>query len=150
MDKVRYCFYKDGAVICALNFDLEKETDMYGYTYEVSLNDIRIAFTGVSRKFDSEFRIPLLKDVFRTLPGDIGLNIEIKAKSLFDLSTAQALIKLFKNTKRRPLIISSFNPIILLYFKIMYQGAYWLFIRVEKIFVGDKLVAPSFYQEQTW
>ena len=114
---------KDGAVICAHNFDLERETDMYGYTYEVSLKDIRLAFTGVSTKFPLGYRIPLLRDVFRTLPPDIGLNIEIKTKSLLDLGTARALIKLLKNSKKRPLIISSFNPITLLYFKVMYQGA---------------------------
>ena len=91
---------KDRAVICAHNFDLERETDMYGYTYEVSLKDISAGFTGVNTKFPLGYRIPLLKDVLRLLPINIGLNIEIKSKSLFDLGTARALIKLLKNTKK--------------------------------------------------
>ena len=88
MDRVRYCFYKRRGSYLVANFDLERETDTCGYTYEVSLKDIRVAFTGVNTKFPLGYRIPLLKDVVRTLPSHIGLNIEIKTKSLFDLSTA--------------------------------------------------------------
>ena len=136
---------KDGAVICAHNFDLERETDMCGYTYEVSLKDIRVGFTGVNTKSPLGYRIPLLKDVFRTLPNHIGLNIEIKTKSLFDLSTARALIKFLKTSKKRPLIISSFNPITLLYFKVMYQGAPTGYLLESKKFLWvTNWLHPSF------
>ena len=114
---------KDRAIICAHNFDLERETDMYGYTYEVPLKDISYAFTGIRSNIVTGYRIPLLKDVLRTLPIDIGLNIEIKTKSIFDLSTARALIKVLNNEQKRKLIISSFNPLTLLYFKVMYWAA---------------------------
>ena len=83
--------------------------------------------------------------MFSALPTDIGLNIEIKTKSLFDLSTARALIKLLKNTKKRPLIVSSFNPITLLYFKLMYQDAPTGYLLGSKQFLWvTNWLQPSF------
>ena len=54
------------------------------------------------------------------MPGNILLNIEIKSDSFFDLRAAKELIKIIKTNKiKQQLIVSSFNPLVVRYIKIM-------------------------------
>ncbi len=109
---------KDRALVCSHNFDLERETDLCGYIHHKKLKDVKNAFTGVNKEYRGGFRIPSLREVLRSVPIDIGLNIEIKYSSIFDFSGARALCRLKKSFKNRKIIISSFNPVILLYIKL--------------------------------
>ena len=113
----------DRAIVCSHNFDLERETDSFGYIHQNSLKDIKNAYTGVNKGYGGAYRIPELKTLLEKLPGDIGINIEIKSSSVFDLSTARALVALKKQLKERPIIISSFNPIVLAYIHLFLRAA---------------------------
>ena len=114
---------RDRALVCSHNFDLERETDSYGYIHHKNLKDIKNAFTGVNKGYRGGFRIPTLIEVVGRVPIDIGLNIEIKYSSLFDFTGARALCRLKKSLKNRRIIVSSFNPVILLYIKFFFGRA---------------------------
>ena len=113
----------DRAVVCSHNFDLERETDSFGYVHESSLKDIKNAYTGVNRGYVGAYRIPELKTVLKKVPNHIGMNIEIKSSSMFDLSTARALVSLENLLQERPVIISSFNPLVLAYLHVFLRAA---------------------------
>ena len=114
---------KDRALVCSHNFDLERETDMHGYIHHKKLTDVKNAFTGVAKGYSGGFRIPSLVEVVKSIPLNIGLNIEIKYSSLFDFTGARALCRLKKSFENRMIIVSSFNPIILLYIKFFFGHA---------------------------
>ena len=114
---------KDRAVVCSHNFDLERETDSFGYVHQNTLKDIKNAYTGVNRGYVGAYRIPELKIILEKVPNHIGINIEIKSGSLFDLSTARALISLKNVLLKRPVIISSFNPLVLAYLHVFLRAA---------------------------
>ena len=114
---------KDRAVVCSHNFDLERETDSFGYVHQNSLKDIKHAYTGVNRGYVGAYRIPELKTILKKVPNDIGINIEIKSSSVFDLKTARALVALKNNLQERPVIISSFNPLVLAYLHVFFRAA---------------------------
>ena len=135
----------DGHVVVAHDARLNRTSNGSGRIRRQELKQLKSLDFG--NWFHQDFKnetMPTLEEVLETFPST-GLNIEIKAKSLFDLSTARALIKLLKNTKKRPLIISSFNPIILLYFKVMYQGAPTGYLLESKKFLWvTNWLHPSF------
>ena len=108
---------RDDTLVCAHNYDLERETDIYGYIHQINLNRVKMAFTGVNRGYPVGCRIPTLVEVLNRLPEDIGINIEIKTCSVFDFKGARALKKVLKNYKSRNVIVSSFNPMSLFVFK---------------------------------
>ena len=114
---------KDRALVCSHNFDLERETDSYGYIHHTILKDVKNAYTGVNKGYVGGYRIPSLVEVLGSVPKNVGLNIEIKYSSLFDFSAARALCRLQGHLKNRSVIVSSFNPIILLYVKFFFGHA---------------------------
>ena len=113
----------DQAVVCSHNFDLERETDSFGYLHQSSLKDIKHAYTGVNKDYSGAYRIPELKTVLKKVPNHIGVNIEIKSSSMFDLRTARALASLKNSLRERPIIISSFNPLVLAYLHLFLRAA---------------------------
>ena len=136
---------KDRALVCSHNFDLERETDSHGYIHHKKLTEVKNAFTGVSKEYNGGFRIPSLVEVLKIIPINIGLNIEIKYSSLFDLTGARALCRLKKSLKNRTIIISSFNPIILLYIKLFFGRAHTGFlIESKKYFWVTNWIHPTF------
>ena len=114
---------KDRALVCSHNFDLERETDSYGYIHHTNLKDLKNTYTGVKKGYSGGFRIPALVDVLDGVPNDIGLNIEVKYSSLLDFSAARALCRIKNSLIKRSIIISSFNPILLLYIKLFFGHA---------------------------
>ena len=92
---------------CAHNYDLERETDIYGYIHQVNLNKVKTAFTGVNKGYPVGCRIPTLVEVLERLPEDIGINIEIKTCSVFDFKGA-GFKKVLKNYKSRNIIVFIF------------------------------------------
>ena len=113
----------DRAIVCSHNFDLERETDSFGYVHESSLKDIKNAYTGVNRNYAGAYRIPELQTILKKIPNHIGINIEIKSSSMFDLGTARALVALKNSLHGRPIIVSSFNPLVLAYLHVFLRAA---------------------------
>ena len=115
---------KDGQVYCTHNLDLEMETDLFGYIYDLNSDEVNNAFTGI-RKHSNQMghRVPSLDYVLSNLPTNVSVNIEIKYKNIFDLSTARAMRSLLKKHHKRNIIVSSFNPVVLGYAKLFYSGA---------------------------
>ncbi len=136
---------KDRALVCSHNFDLERETDSYGYIHHKSLKDVQNVFTGVNKGYKGGFRIPSLIEVVGVVPIDVGLNIEIKYSSLFDFTAARALCRLKKSFKDRKLIVSSFNPVILLYIKLFFGRAQTGFLIESKKYLWvTNWIHPTF------
>ena len=136
---------KDRALVCSHNFDLERETDSFGYIHHKNFKDVKKAFTGVNKGYRGGFRIPSLVEVLKIIPINVGLNIEIKTSSLFDLTGARALCRLKKSLENRTIIVSSFNPIILLYIKLFFGHARTGFlIESKKYFWLTNWIHPTF------
>ena len=136
---------KDRALVCSHNFDLERETDSHGYIHHKKLTDVKNAFTGVTKGYSGGYRIPSLVEVVKSIPINVGLNIEIKYSSLFDFTSARALCRLKKSFINRTIIVSSFNPIILLYIKLFFGHAHTGFLIESKKFLWvTNWIHPTF------
>ncbi len=111
---------KDDIIICSHNFDLEQETNGSGDIDKLYFNDINYLTTGIYHPKTSTERLPKLLDVIKELPKSIYFNIEIKAPKIFQFKTARAFSKQLKKLPIDRILISSFNPFVLLYLKILY------------------------------
>jgi len=106
---------KDGVVVCSHNFDLERNTNGFGYIHQMNYKDIKNL--NVLAKKES---ICTLEDVFNKLGNDTLINIEIKTHKLFDLKTAYHVVKCIKRAERsQRVIVSSFNAFTLRVVKIL-------------------------------
>ena len=119
---------KDGVLVCSHNFDLECETNGKGYIHKLNYNSFKSIYTGIYTFPNSKYLIPKLSDVAESLGDKIGLNIEIKFSSPFDLKTARALGSYLTKNPKKKVIVSSFNPIIIAYFKIFYRSIHTAFL----------------------
>ena len=136
---------KDRALVCSHNYDLERETDSHGYIHHTMLKDVKNAYTGVRKRYSGGFRIPTLTEVLDKIPDNIGLNIEIKFSSFFDLSGARAICKLKKSFKIRMIVISSFNPLVLFYVKLFFgQARVGFLIETKKYLWFANWLHPAF------
>ena len=82
--------------------------------------DIEQVKTGLFSHPDNQQDIPTLAAVIKAIPSHIRLNIEIKFDGVFDFSTAAALASMIKTGGiSHPVLISSFNPFIVLYVRWM-------------------------------
>ncbi len=111
---------QDGVIVCAHNFDLERVTDGRGYIFDKKYSELKMV--DASHKF-TEFSpepIPTLEEALDILPADFKINVEIKARSLFDILTVIKVAGLLKERQLQDrVIISSFNPLALM-------GARWV------------------------
>ena len=112
----------DGHVVCSHNFDLEKETDGFGYIFNLSKSNVKSVITTHSSYPNGEFHIPELIDVFEVINKNTKVNIEVKSPYAGDFSTARALSRIMHMLPKNRLIISSFNPFVILYFKLFHRG----------------------------
>jgi len=113
---------KDSIVVCSHNFDLERETDGSGYISETDYSALNPINAGVNTQNRQVYRIPTLIDVIDNLRDSTKVNLEIKAPLPHDLSTARALGKIIKRLPIDRIIISSFNPFVILYFRLLYRN----------------------------
>jgi len=113
---------KDNVIVCSHNFDLERETSCRGYINRVVYSDLKSCYCLSKRNIISDKRIPTLISVLKTLPKDVGVNVEIKTNKIFDFKTARAFIGVIQMLSQRPNIVSSFNPLIILYFRLFYNN----------------------------
>ena len=112
---------KDKEVICSHNFDLEKETVGRGYITELDYNALKPIIAEHNIYTQGQNILPRLLDVFTKLDSSIKVNIEVKSPHAWDLSTARALSKIVKRLPTTRIIISSFNPFVILYFKLFHR-----------------------------
>lgn len=108
----------DKVVVCSHNFDLETETDGAGYIYNYTYDSLKCLHIRSYNNNSKIYRISKLIDILNLFGDSINFNIEIKVKDFFDLTTAKNLNELlYQCPKIRP-VISSFSPLVILYFKI--------------------------------
>jgi len=104
---------RDGKVVCSHNIDLERETDGSGFITESTWENLEFVRAGVRSHPNQTDRLYLLEEASKALPEDFRINIEIKTDKMFDHRTARAVVHLIKSGKiKQPVIVSSFNPII--------------------------------------
>jgi glycerophosphoryl diester phosphodiesterase len=102
---------KDGEIICSHNFDLERETNGFGYIYNKRWSDLKNLSIATHRGGGRE-QIPTLMDVLDQLPINYIINIEIKPHKLLDISTATKVAKIIRRKNRhKTTLVSSFNPV---------------------------------------
>tara|TARA_A100001015_G_scaffold287358_1_gene357047 strand:- start:245 stop:946 length:702 start_codon:yes stop_codon:yes gene_type:complete len=109
---------KDKIVLCSHNLDLETETNGVGYIHDTLYEKINVLHTGVNSHPLQIQRIPRLKDVFSKFSDNMKYNLEIKTRSIFDLITAKGAVKLAAQMKIEDYMVSSFNPVVILYLKL--------------------------------
>jgi len=110
---------KDKQIICSHNHDLEFETDGKGYIGKKNYLEIKNFNTSGKFLNSQHISIPRLNDLINKLPKQTIFNIEIKSSSLFDLKSLPIILNIISKEKiNKRVIISSFNPLILLLIKI--------------------------------
>ena len=136
---------KDKEVICSHNFDLEKETMGRGYISELNYNALSPIIMQHNIIKQGQNILPRLLDVFKKLDSNIKINIEVKSPYAWDLKTARALSKILKKLPKRRIIISSFNPFVILYFKLFHPQIVtgFLFQNVEYLWFVN-WIHPSY------
>jgi len=101
---------KDGKIVCSHNFDLERETDGFGYIFETTWAELKKINAAIHWSGNTE-KIPLLEDVLSKVPKGFLVDIEIKTRKALDGSTAIKVAKIVKRLKvQKSTIVSSFNP----------------------------------------
>jgi len=114
---------QDGKLVCSHNFDLERETSGGGWIHQKLYKDLDGVKTGIYSHPENSQPIPAFVDTLEAIPRNIFLNIEIKTTQLLDLSTARLLKNLIKNNKiKHPFMVSSFNPIVVAFFRLFCPG----------------------------
>jgi glycerophosphoryl diester phosphodiesterase len=109
---------KDNKLICSHNIDLERESLGSGFVDETHSKDISQTKTGRQFSEKEQETIPLFEKILETIPNHILLNIEIKSDSFYDIAAARELIKILKTKNiKQPIIVSSFNPLVVRYIK---------------------------------
>ncbi|MEL1230653.1 MAG: glycerophosphodiester phosphodiesterase [Candidatus Neomarinimicrobiota bacterium] len=111
---------KDKEVICSHNFDLEKETVGRGYITESNYDTLKAIIAEHNIHIEGENILPKLVDVFKQLDPNIKVNIEVKSSHALDFHTARALSKILKYLPNKRIIVSSFNPFVIFYFKLFH------------------------------
>jgi len=92
----------EGALVVIHDESLDRTTNGRGYVKDTRLADLRVLDAG------NGSRIPLLAEVFEAIPGEVGINIELKGTG-----TAELLAQLLPSQPTRPILISSFNHTLL-------------------------------------
>ena len=109
---------KDKVLYCNHDLDLEETTDGTGYIYNHISKNINMLSYRDKKTNNYNERIAKLSVVLEMFKNKINFNIEIKSNGILDLSGARAVSKLIKKYNINSFIISSFNPIVILYFRL--------------------------------
>ena len=113
---------KDKVLICSHNFDLESETEGRGYIHKLVHKELNFKIIEGNKGKTDLYNLPKFHDVLNRVPNNIGLNIEIKTSSIFDLSSTRALVKFLNALKDRPYVITTFNPFVVIYFRVFFRN----------------------------
>ena len=109
---------KDKQLICSHNHDLEYETNGKGKFKDFDIFDLKELKTGIYSHPKNTQQICTLKEVLKTVPVDVFLNIELKTEYWNDLKIAKILNDYRKKgLLKHKYIVSSFNPFLIFYMK---------------------------------
>ena len=111
----------DNVLYCNHDLDLEETTDGLGYVFEHSSKNVNMLSYRDKKTSICCERIAKLSTVLKMFNKRINFNIEIKSRGIFDISGARALAELIKKYNPRSFIVSSFNPVVILYFRLYYN-----------------------------
>ena len=114
---------KDDTLVCSHNYDLERETDGFGWFYKKDKTELDRVCAGIRTHPQNTQPVPQLEEALSNIPKNIFLNFEIKVRSLFDLSTATTIRRMIQDQKiAHPFMISSFSPLVVAYFRLFCQN----------------------------
>ena len=115
---------RDKTLVCSHNYDLERETDGFGWFYNIDETELDKVYAGIRTHPQNTQPVPKLEEALSKIPENIFLNIEIKVRSFFDLSTATTIRMMIQDQKiLHPFMISSFSPLVVAYFRLFCQNA---------------------------
>lgn len=109
---------KDGELICSHNLELEVETNGHGYFKDYTIEELKKIKTGVYSHPNRTQGVSTLKEVFKAVPRNVFLNIEIKTESWLDLDSVRILNKYRKQGLiKHNYLVSTFNPFVVFYIR---------------------------------
>ena len=105
---------RDGKIVCSHNFDLERETDGFGYIDELDWEQVKIV--NAAAKWGNErVPLPLLEKVLAWVPEGVILDVEVKTRGIWDVRTAVIVARLIRESGLvGRTLLTSFNPFALL------------------------------------
>jgi|TARA_B100000315_G_scaffold38305_1_gene32948 glycerophosphoryl diester phosphodiesterase len=108
----------DKKIICSHNIDLERETEGIGFVDEKKYDELKDITHRTKNNKNKNECMPLISNVLEDFGKGVLLIIDVKTKSLWDISSAINIVKLIKKFKRKKtVIVSSFNPFLILLIK---------------------------------
>ena len=136
---------KDGQLVCSHNFDLERETNGRGDINTINSKNLKTIINGVYNNNINNVPLCFIEDIIDKTGDRLYYNIEIKAPNLFDLTTARALGKKVNKIPVNRVLVSSFNPLVLLYFKTFHKNikTAFLYQNIEYLWIIN-LIHPSY------
>ncbi len=144
---------KDGHLVCSHNFDLEMETDGKGYIYNILYQDLLLVNAGINFPLPTKEQIPLLSHILALFPEPYLINIEIKTRTFFDISTAFQVARLVRRLGlQQRVIVSSFNPLILPIIKLIDRQIVTGFIiepKTQRLIRFVNLIHPDYLHPES-
>lgn len=110
---------RDGRIVCSHNFDLERETDGFGYIDELNWEQVKNV-NAAARWPDQKVSLPLLKEVLAWIPEGVILDVEVKTRGVWDVRTAIRVARSIRDSGlAERTLFTSFNPLALLAVRLM-------------------------------
>ena len=110
----------DKKIVCSHNIDLERETKGKGFVDEKKHNELKNITHRTKNNKNTNNGLPLISEVFEEIGKEVLLIIDVKTKSVWDIFPAINIVKLINKSKRKnSVIVSSFNPLIVFFIKLM-------------------------------
>ena len=108
----------DKEIVCSHNIDLERETEGQGFLDEKHSKALQDILYRSYNANDKEKCIPLLSDILKNFNKNILFVLDVKTKRINHLNPALEIVKLIKkHDAKMSVVVSSFNPILLLFIK---------------------------------
>jgi glycerophosphoryl diester phosphodiesterase len=110
---------RDGKLVCSHNFDLERETDGFGYIDELNWEQVKTV--NAAAKWGGEkVPLPLLEEVLAWVPEGAILDVEVKTRGVWDVKTAIKVARLIRESGLADRsLLTSFNPFALLAIRLL-------------------------------
>tara|TARA_Y100000031_G_scaffold156065_1_gene209131 strand:- start:195 stop:983 length:789 start_codon:yes stop_codon:yes gene_type:complete len=108
----------DKKIVCSHNIDLERKTNGRGFVDEKKHNELKTIIHRTNKNKNPDRGLPLIGKILEETKKEILFFIDIKTKRAWDIYPAIKLVKLIKkHKKRKSVIVSSFNPLIVFFVK---------------------------------
>jgi|TARA_Y100000031_G_scaffold142762_1_gene172567 glycerophosphoryl diester phosphodiesterase len=136
----------DREIVCSHNIDLERETEGQGFLDEkqsLELQDVSYRTYSANEK---EKCIPLLSDILQKFNKNILFVLDVKTKRISHLNSALEIVKQIRNNDvKKSVVVSSFNPLLLLLIKCIDKKILTGFIFKNSQFLRlTNLIHPDF------